>query len=259
MSAANPNPMEKSMVSVLVVANAGGGVAVAVWSTCLRFSGLSPLYFSGFVVHITTYLPRALFCSGATAPGSPLSSSLPLPLLPIFPPLFPPQQNKGYNATGPPPPRLSTPLFPPLPFVPVPSLPVIFRLPVPLPSSPLSPPPAFFPSLRAAPPHLSPVLVAGVVSPRLPFPSTILTLIPPLLTTSAQVFLVEGVFVHGWWVFFPLPPFFVVGVLFAVVAARLLSALSFLLFVCLAFPSTVFYPSFTAGAVVVGASGRVVS
>jgi hypothetical protein len=31
MSTANPNPMEKSMVSVLVVANAGGGVAVAVW------------------------------------------------------------------------------------------------------------------------------------------------------------------------------------------------------------------------------------
>jgi hypothetical protein len=31
MSAANPNPMEKSMVSVLVVANAGGGVAIAVW------------------------------------------------------------------------------------------------------------------------------------------------------------------------------------------------------------------------------------
>jgi hypothetical protein len=33
MSTANPNPMEKSMVSVLVVANAGGGVAVAVWLT----------------------------------------------------------------------------------------------------------------------------------------------------------------------------------------------------------------------------------
>jgi hypothetical protein len=32
MSAANPNPMAKSMVSVLVVSNAGGGgVAVAVW------------------------------------------------------------------------------------------------------------------------------------------------------------------------------------------------------------------------------------
>jgi hypothetical protein len=31
MSTANPNPMEKSMVSVLVVANAGGGVAVAMW------------------------------------------------------------------------------------------------------------------------------------------------------------------------------------------------------------------------------------
>jgi hypothetical protein len=29
MSAANPNPMEKSKVSVLVVENAGGGVAVA--------------------------------------------------------------------------------------------------------------------------------------------------------------------------------------------------------------------------------------
>jgi hypothetical protein len=28
MSAANPNPMEKSMVSLLLVANTGGGVAV---------------------------------------------------------------------------------------------------------------------------------------------------------------------------------------------------------------------------------------
>jgi hypothetical protein len=43
-----------------------------------------------------------------------------------------------------------------------------------------------------------------------------------------------------------------------VVAARLLSALSFLLFFRVAFPSTVFHPSFSAGAVV-GASGRVVS
>jgi hypothetical protein len=34
MSAANPNPMEKSMVSVLVVANAGGGVAVAMCENC---------------------------------------------------------------------------------------------------------------------------------------------------------------------------------------------------------------------------------
>jgi hypothetical protein len=30
MSGANPNPMEKSMVSVLVVANTGGGVPVVV-------------------------------------------------------------------------------------------------------------------------------------------------------------------------------------------------------------------------------------
>jgi hypothetical protein len=161
------------------------------------------------VVHIATYLPRALFCSGATAPGSPLSSSLPLPFLTIFPPLFPPQQKKGYNAAGPPPPPLSAPLSPPLPFIPVPSPPVIFGPPVPLPSSPHSLPPAFFPSRRAAPPRLSPLLAVGVVSPRLPFPSTIWTLIPPLLMTSTQVFLVEGVFVRGWWVFFPLPPFFV--------------------------------------------------
>jgi hypothetical protein len=31
MSAANPNPIEKSMVSVLIVENTGGGVAIAMW------------------------------------------------------------------------------------------------------------------------------------------------------------------------------------------------------------------------------------
>jgi hypothetical protein len=31
MSAANPNPMEKSMVLVFLIANAEGGVGVAVW------------------------------------------------------------------------------------------------------------------------------------------------------------------------------------------------------------------------------------
>jgi hypothetical protein len=153
-------------------------------------------------------------------------------VLTIFLPLCPPQQKKSYNAAGPPPPPLSTALSPPLPFVPVPSLPVTFGPPVPLPSSPPSPAPAFFPSLRAAPPRLSPLLVVGVVSPRLPFPSTIWMLIPPLLTISAQVFLSEGVFVRGWWVVFPLPPFFVVGVLLVVVAAHLLSAIAFLLFFC---------------------------
>jgi hypothetical protein len=30
MSATNPNPIEKSMVSVLVVANVGGGVAISI-------------------------------------------------------------------------------------------------------------------------------------------------------------------------------------------------------------------------------------
>jgi hypothetical protein len=48
-------------------------------STGLRLLGLSSHSSSGFVVHIATYLPRALFCSGATVPGSPLSSSLPHP------------------------------------------------------------------------------------------------------------------------------------------------------------------------------------
>jgi hypothetical protein len=174
----------------------------------------------GFVVHIATYLPRALFCSGATALGSPLSSSRPLPFLAGFPPLFPPQQKKSYNATGPSPPPLSAPLSPPSSFLPAQPLPVTFGPPVPLPSSPPSPTPAFLPSLHAAPPHLSPLLVVGAVSPRLPVPSTIWILIPPLLMTSAQVFLAEGVFCQGWWVFFPLPPFFVVGVLLAVVAAQ---------------------------------------
>jgi hypothetical protein len=194
------------------------------------------------------------------------------PILHPSPPIFKPffrlyfphkanktKEKKSYNAAGPPPPPLSAPLSPPLRFIPVPSSPVTFGPPAPLPSSPLSPTTAFFPSLRATPPRLSPLLVVGVVSPRLPFASTIWTLIPPLLTTSAQVFLVEGAFVQGWWVFFPLLPFFIVGVLLAVVDARLLSAFSFLLFLSVAFAFTVFHLSFSTGAVVVGASGRVVS
>jgi hypothetical protein len=111
---------------------------------------------------------------------------------------------------------------------------------------------SFPPILHPSPPIFKPFF-------RLYFPSTIWTLIPPLLTTSAQVFSAEGVFVRGWWAFLPLPPFIIFGVWLAVVAARLLSALSFLLFFCAAFPSTVFHPSFSTGAVVVGASGRVVS
>jgi hypothetical protein len=161
-------------------------------------------------------------------PGSSLSSSLPLPDFSVCPPLFPPL----FVFSGP---------------------------PLPLPTAPLSPSTSYFASLRATPPCLSPRLVVDVVSPRLAFPSTIWTLMPPLLMTSVQVFLAEGVFVRGWWVFFPLPPFVVLGVLLAVVAARLLSALSFLLFFCAAFPFTVCHPSFSAGAVAVGASGIVVS
>jgi hypothetical protein len=76
------------------------------WFPPLVFSlwGLCSHSSSGFVVHIATYVPRALYCSGATAPGSSLSSSLPLPFVTICPPLFPPQQKKGYNTARPPPP-----------------------------------------------------------------------------------------------------------------------------------------------------------
>jgi hypothetical protein len=77
--------------------------------------------------------------------------------------------------------------------------------------------------------------------------------------TSAQVFLAEAVFVHGWWVFCPHPPVFIIRVLFVVVAAHLLLALLFLLFFYVAFPSTVFHPPLSTGAVVLGTSGRVMS
>jgi hypothetical protein len=94
-------------------------------------------------------------CSEATAPGSSLSSSLPLPLFPFCPPLFP-------------------------------ALFEFSRPPLPLPTAPLSPSSPLFASLYAAPPHLSPLIFVGVVSPTLPFPSTIWILIPPVLTTSAR-------------------------------------------------------------------------
>jgi hypothetical protein len=45
MSAANPNPMEKSMVSVRVVANAGGGsplpCGVSGWADVVRRGGIN--------------------------------------------------------------------------------------------------------------------------------------------------------------------------------------------------------------------------
>jgi hypothetical protein len=42
MSAANPNPIEKSMVSVLVAANAGGGVAIAM--SIVSFTAINDFY-----------------------------------------------------------------------------------------------------------------------------------------------------------------------------------------------------------------------
>jgi hypothetical protein len=181
-----------------------------------------------------TVWSRSPVRSEATSPGhSPLSSTLALPFLNHFSTYISPtkqnktKQKKHYTAAGPLPPPLSSTLSPPPPVVlaslpPAPGGPTLPHL-----SSPLSPTPSFLPSLRAAPPLLSPLFfVGGVASPRLPFPSTIWPLIPPLLMTSAHVFLAEGVFVHGWWVFFPLPPVVIFGVWLVVVVARLLSALS---------------------------------
>jgi hypothetical protein len=201
-----------------------------------------------------------------------LAGSFP-PILHPSPPIFKPffhlyfpheaeqtKQRKHYTATGPPLPLLPSTLSPPLLVVLASLLPAPGWPTSPYLSSPLSPTPSFLPNLHATPLLLSPLFfISGVASPRLPFPSTIWTLIPPLLMTSAQVFFAEGVVGFGWWVFFPLPPVFIFGVFFAVVAARSLMAFSFLLFFHASFPSTVFHPSFATRAVVVGVSGRVVS
>jgi hypothetical protein len=163
----------------------------------------------------------------AAAPGSPLSSTLPLPFCPVCPPLFPP-------------------------------LIISSRPTLPLPIAPLSRSTPIFASLRAAPPRLSPLIFVGVVSPRLPFPSTIWTLIPLFLTTSAPVVFAEVLFGRGWWEFFPRAPFFVVGALLLVSYACFFSASLFRFFLCVAFPSTVVQPSVSTG-VLAGVSGRGVS
>jgi hypothetical protein len=164
-------------------------------------------------------MSRSPVRSWATLLGySPISSSLPHLFLTIFLPLFPPQQMKSYNATRLPLPPLSTPPTPSSPIL-LTSFPLVTSGPtVPLPSLPLSPTSALFPSLRTAPPCLSPLhIVIGIASLRLLFPSTIWMLMLLLFTTSAQVFFAEGVFCWGWWVFFPLPLFFIVGVLVSIV------------------------------------------
>jgi hypothetical protein len=104
--------------------------------------------------------------------GSSLSSSLPSPVFPVFPPLFP-------------------------------LLDFTSGLSLPLPSTPLSPAILFLTSLLAAPPYLALLIVRGVVCPRLPFTSTIWTLILPLLMTSAYIILWEVLLFIGWCDFFP--------------------------------------------------------
>jgi hypothetical protein len=240
MSAANPDPMEKLMVSLLVVANAGGGspllqkgkykagrlnITLRPSLHMLRLWVYSPL--SPCLGPFHVILSKSPACSEATTPGSSLSSFLPLPFFPICPPLFP-------------------------------LLVVCSGPPLPLPTAPLSPFSPLFASLCAAPPGLSPLIFVSVVSPRLPFPSTIWTLIAPFLMTSAHIFFAGVLFGHCWWEFFARPPFFVVGGLLRVSVARSLSAASLFLFLCIAFPSAVFQPSVATGAVV-GASGRGVS
>jgi hypothetical protein len=111
-------------------------------------------------------LSKSPACSEATALGSSLSSSLPLLFFPFCLPLFPP-------------------------------LVVSSRPPLPLPTILLSPSSTYFASLHATPPCITPLIFTGIVSPRLPFPSTIWTLIPLLLTTSAYIIFVELLVSHG--------------------------------------------------------------
>jgi hypothetical protein len=72
------------------------------------------------------------------------------------------------------------------------------RLSLPLAITPLSPSSLFLASLYTTLPCLSPLFFICVASPRLLFPSTIWTLMPPALMTSAYVFSVEVVFGHSW-------------------------------------------------------------
>jgi hypothetical protein len=152
--------------------------------------------------------------------GSSLSSSLPLPFCPFCPPLFP-------------------------------LLVISSRPPLPLPTAPLSPSSPLFTSLHAAPPHLSPLIFVSIASPRLPFPSTIWTLIPPFLMTSAYVFFMEVLFGHGWWEFLPCLLFFIIGGLSLISITYFLPTSSVLFFLCIAFPSTVFQLLVLIGVVVV--------
>jgi hypothetical protein len=156
--------------------------------------------------------------------GSSLSSSLPYLSFPLCPPLFPPLIISSGSA-------------------------------LPLPSIPLSPSTPLFTSLRATPPCLSPLGFIGVASPRLPFPSTIWTLIPLFLMTSAHVFFAEVLVSHGWWEFFPHPLFFVIGGLSLVSIAHFLPASSVLFFLFVTFPSTVFQPLVSGWAVAVVSVG----
>jgi hypothetical protein len=78
MSAANPNLMEISMVSVLVVANAGGGVAVAVWCAQILAVG-TDLIPSFFLLNIFNECHP--ICKLYTIPCSLIPLSLPLDLI----------------------------------------------------------------------------------------------------------------------------------------------------------------------------------
>jgi hypothetical protein len=97
------------------------------------------------------------------------------------------------------------------------------------PSAPLHPPSRLSLPLHAAP-SLAPsllsfFLVSGCIVPRLPFPRTICTLIPPLRTTAAHVFAAQWfpVLFVSWWAFLPRPPCLSFGVLSCGVAIHCLS------------------------------------
>jgi hypothetical protein len=141
--------------------------------------------------------------------GSTLSSTLLLQLFPISPALFPP-------------------------------LGIISRPSLPHPFAPLCPSSLFLVSLHAAPPRLSPLIFIRVVSPRLPFPSIIWTLIPPFLMISTHVLFMEVLLGHGWCQFFPHPPCLVIRVLLFISVTRFLSASAVLFCLHTVLPCTVF-------------------
>jgi hypothetical protein len=191
MSAANPNPMQKSMVSVPVVANVGGGgrhccvvyepviVVVIVYSLIpcnLKVMAILQINLNTNketqTLHLGSYFRSYVW--GSVSPFQYVYSPS-LVIWSMYPVCTEATTPGSPLSSTLPPPCLS--IFPPL----FPLHCAVSRPPLPLPFAPLSPAPltpalVFSSSLHTAPPSLtplSPFILIGVACPRLPFPSTI--------------------------------------------------------------------------------------